>query len=1032
MLIFWGSPLSLSSDLPNLQIYNNMTVPAQCARLVDVAEAVAIINECLFGEKRALVQPRPCVRGRVKRRAATFAPVPLSNTDLLDGLVLEEAPAAAPPYVPPVSTRGTSPWRPLEHPGFLPGLCYLAAVREHNVHKAVWTLGFFPTVFALRNSPLIEQHYAFVVPQRAGLFHMVTAQSPVSATLLDVPGHWLVGAHLHHTSPSMPRAGPSGANASWGRPLSPEPPRPRPAFRGHQAASAGGPRGPPPLRGPLPPREPLPPQETLMRDASRPDAGHPGPPPRKNRGKGKGKNKFVPFAPYSTDPQARRPSSPTAKWRAAISDPLDDAMNGFRAALDEYPAALTKPAWSDLISFLNKAKRQADFDRKSFIPVLKEAFDPLLEKVQAAATAQQEEEQQRENALAEASNALTNMVARLRDLDRDIVDPLPGANVPALEQERGILSMRISEQEKLVDRMDGAKEPADTEHIDAPSAAGLDAPPAQQAAPKPSYKDLWPETNYQDHAARTAPLFPVVVGKAPVASLKPVMRDQVDSKLFLPRSLELYSCDKLAKLAPKSGARWNNRYEDPLEPVKSWSWQEFENVYNKPGYHFMFARVAQLGPMFKDPKLSLLRSKLAQRWQCEVHFERMSPRQDWMLCTVPSGSKGEIEAQSFDLIRLAETNAVYVIQRFAPMSKARDLEWVIKGSVVDETSVFLQMRKWLLEFETSDVRLGWRVLGVRKGGATSKFRGTFTLESEDVYWPWSMEFNHKHGSVPDASPLLNFEPSWSAKRPYVCQGCYSSDHFTAECPLPFMKLGGLSIISMPARSLVLKKKAGERVIDLEKATWQLPIRIPPSPSVKSAAVPRHTRLPEQPVAPPALSVVEEEGLDGDVEMEESDDDDLLEQVEPTRVTALSNFLSGRLLGNTNPVVGLTRGLILSVCKFFGGSIHPILYSLRRDGHLPVDVSNETLVDEFTRPPSDYASSPPGSKPLPHDCHTTLMRVGLDPSGTEPPQVPGNPSGVQPPIARGAAHSGNPTADQPTTCERCRPWVFCAWRRNFSN
>jgi len=996
-----------------------MTIPAQRALIVTAAEAVNIINLCLFGEQAVLSRPRAPILRKARRRVEN-ALVQLPRYDPLDGVDLEELIASnARSSTPPTAALSASLWRPLNHPGFLPGLCYLAAVQEHNVRKAVWTLGYYPTVFTLRNSPLIEQRFAFVVPQRAGLYHLVTTQSSSSKTLLDVPGHWLVGAHIPRTGPSAPRAGPSGVNASWGRPQPPEPPRPQPAFQGLHNAPAGAPRGPPPPRVPPPPRAPLPPQETLLRNAPRYDAGHPGPPPRGNRGKGKNKNKFVPFAPYSTDPRACRPSSPTAKWRAAISDPLDDAMNGFRATLDEYPAVLTKPAWSDLLSFLNKAKQQEGFDRKSFVPILKEAFDPLLEKVQAAATAQQEEEQQRENALAEASNALTGMVARLRDLDRDLADPLPDADIPALERERSLLSARISEQERLVDQMDGAEEPADTEHVDAPLVADHDAPPAQRADPKPSYKDLWPETNYQDHAARTAPLFPVVVGKAPLDSLKPVMRDQVDSKLYLPRSLELYSCDELTKLAPPRGARWNNRYEDPLEPVKSWSWQEFENVYNKPGYHFMFARVAQLGPMFKDPKLSLLRSKLAQRWQCEVHFERMSPRQDWMLCTVPSGSKGETEAQSFDLIRLAETNAVYVIQRLAPMSKARDLEWVIKGSVADETSVFLQMRKRLLEFETSDVRLGWRVLGVRKGGATSKFRGTFTLKSEDVYWPWSMEFDHKHGSVPDASPLLNFEPSWSAKRPYACQGCYSSDHFTAECPLPFMKIGGLSIISMPARSLVLKKKAGERVIDLEKATWQLPIRVPPSPSVKSAAAPRHARLPGQPIAPPALSAVEEEDLGGDVDMEDSDDDNVLEQVEPARVTALSNFLCGRLLGNANPVVGLTRNLIFSVCKFFGGSIYPVLYSLRRDGHLPNTVSDTTLHDEFTRPPTDYAPSPPGSKPLPHDCHTTLTRVGLDPSDAVPPRVPGDPSGGQPPLARSAVHSDSPLADQPTTCEDLR-------------
>jgi len=227
-----------------------------------------------------------------------------------------------------------------------------------------------------------------------------------------------------------------------------------------------------------------------------------------------------------------------------------------------------------------------------------------------------------------------------------------------------------------------------------------------------------------------------------------------------------------------------------------------------------------------------------------------------------------------------------------------------------------------------------------------------------------------------------------------------------------MKLGGLSVISVAARSLVLKKKAGERVIDLEKATWQLPIRVPPSPSVKSAAAPRHARLPEQMVAPPALSVVEEEDLEKDVDMEESDDESILEGIELGCVTALSNFLCGRLLGNANPAIGLTRNLILSVCKFFGGSIHPVLFSLRRDRHLPVDVSNETLVDEFTRPPSGYSTSPLGRKPLPHDCHTTLTRVGLDPAGTEPLPV------------HGAVHHGAPVATVPITCmSSVLPWAL---------
>jgi len=989
-----------------------MTTPAQRAHIVGAAEAVLIINECLFGPASPTERVRtPFKRSRKRRSSARTSPPPVTPCPL-DGVELLPVPDPVPTILPVGEVHATHAWCPSFHPwGFLPGLCYLAAVQECNVHEAVRVLGYYPTVFALRNSPLIEQRYVFLVLQRPGLFHVVTDQVHGATTPLSAPGHYVVGAHIPCAGLSnvnrAPQPGPAGHdNMSWGRPESPGATRPRPPTYGPPTAPAQGPRGAPPPQA----RGPLPPQNISMRDALRVDSG---PPQKRNRGKGKGRNKFVPFAPYSTDPQVRRPSSPTTKWRAAIQDPLDDLMNGFRATLDEYPVLITQTAWGKLMAKLGLLKRQEGFDRRGCIPVMQAEFDSLLEEVQAAASALQEEEGMREQALADASNILAEMAERYRALGQEIDEPLPGANIAKLEEERRSLGVRISEQEALVDKMDGAEEPAETEHADAQSAVAPEVPPERAAAPKPSYKDLWPETNYQSHAERTAPLFPVLTGKVPLTALRPVMKDQVDSKLYLPRSLELYTCEELAKVTPRGGARWNNRYEDPLEPAKCWSWSEFEELYNRPGYHFMFSRVAQLGPMFKDPKLSLLRSKLAQRWQCEVHFERMNPRQDWMFCTVPSGSKGQTEAESFDLIRLSDTNAVYVIRRFAPLARARDLEWVVKGSVADDTSIFMQMRKRLLEFETGDVRLGWRVLGVRKGGATSKFRGTFILESEDVYWPWTMDFGHKHGSVPDASPLLNFEPTWSAKRPYACQCCYSSDHFTAECPLPFMKVGGLSLVSVPARSLVLKKKAGERVIDLEKATWQLPIRVPPSPSVKSASAPRPARLPKPPGAPPALSVVEEEGSEEDMVMAGSDDDTAPIEPEPSRITALSDFLKGCLLGNANPSVGLTRGLIHSVCKFFGGSIHPVLYSLRRDGHLPVDVSNETLVDEFTRPPTEYDHSPPGCKPLPRDSHTTLTRVGLVPLGLQPPSVP---SAVRP---------GEPAADEPSACTSVAPPEPCA-------
>jgi len=572
----------------DLHAIHGMTTPAQRARIVSAAEAVLIIDECLFGPASTTKRIRTPFKRSRKRRSTSWAfpqpvaPCPLEEVELL-------------PTPDPVQTDQLTDevpadptWRPSFHPwGFLPGLCYLAAVRECNVHEAVRVLGYYPTIFALRNSPLVEQQYIFLVLQRPGLFHVVTSWVQGASVPLSAPGHYVVGAQMPLAGPSnsnqRPPAGfPRPPNASWGRPMSPDEIRAQPPPRGPPAAPAFGPRGPPPPRGPLPP------QNVSARDAMRLD---PGPPQKKNRGKGKGRNKFVPFMPYSTDPQVRRPSSPTTKWRAAIQDPLDDAMNGFRATLDEYPALITKAAWGKLMARLNALKKSAgsDFDRKGCIPEMQSEFDTLLEEVQAAASALQEEERLKKQALADASNILASMAERYRALDREIAAPLPGANVASLEEERRSLGARISEQEALVDKMDGAEEPAETEHADGFSTVAPDVPPERLAVPKPSYRDLWPENNYQDHAVQTAPLFPTVAGKVPLDALRPVMRDQVDSKLYLPRSIELFTCDELAKVTPRGGTRWNNRYEDPLEPAKCWSWAEFEELYNRPGYHFMFS-----------------------------------------------------------------------------------------------------------------------------------------------------------------------------------------------------------------------------------------------------------------------------------------------------------------------------------------------------------------------------------------------------------------------------------------------------------
>jgi len=687
-----------------------------------------------------------------------------------------------------------------------------------------------------------------------------------------------------------------------------------------------------------------------------------GVPAPKPWNRGKPKKNQGPFHPYAP-PTQRRPSSPAAQWKRALTDPLDDTMDSLKAELDIFPSVLAVPAWKDMMAWLKDKKKQPDFDRKDSIPAVMEFFSTIMVKVKSEYGAIQEDERLCEETLAAESEKLVALLEWFKQVEAALESPAPGLDIDQTRAASRELMRQIQDQEKVVDMLDGEANPADTEMGDDPIADNTsfievpdDAPPEKPHCP--SAKELWPETNYQDYIERVAPLFPAPEGKVPLDSLFVKMDEPVDSKLYLPRPLELYTVDELAKILPKGMSRWNNRYKDPMEPAKSWTWEEFSDIYNKPGFHFMIARVAQVGPQFKDPKLSTLRSKLSMRWKCAVTLQKMDPRQDWMLCTVPSKSDGEKDALKYDLIRLAEGNAVYVIRRFAPAGRARDLEWIVKGSLADDNAIYTQMRKRLLEFEMGDTRLGWRVMGVRKAGATSKFRGTFILESTTVYWPWSMTWGHKHGSVPESSPLLNFEPTWSARRPYACQCCYSTDHFMEECPLPFMKVGGNSLISHPARTLVLKKKAAERIISLEKSSWELPVpRVPGTPLRVPASPSRLAARPQKPARAASLSAVEEGSKEDLVDDASSVNGDARMSIAapPPRddppysvVDSLVKFLMLQLHGNITEGMGLTEAKIQFLCKSHKGSLPMVLASLRREGWLPASVSDQVMSFEYDR------------------------------------------------------------------------------------
>ena len=226
----------------------------------------------------------------------------------------------------------------------------------------------------------------------------------------------------------------------------------------------------------------------------------------------------------------------------------------------------------------------------------------------------------------------------------------------------------------------------------------------------------------------------------------------------------------------------------------------------------MIACIAQMGPQVWDPKLASLRSKLSARWDCQVKFSAMDPRQDWMWCTIPDVSSPRKEILTTALMRLSDGNASYIVRHFGQPSLTRDLTFTVKGQSGDANAIYTQLRKCLLEFEARGIFLGWRVLGVQRSNTPFQFRATFLLDRATIAWPWQMLHGHVHSSMNPQLPLLNFDLPWQAKKPYACQACYSSIHPSHECPLISIRLGGMAIVSHISITAVLTKKVAERLI----------------------------------------------------------------------------------------------------------------------------------------------------------------------------------------------------------------------------
>ena len=241
------------------------------------------------------------------------------------------------------------------------------------------------------------------------------------------------------------------------------------------------------------------------------------------------------------------------------------------------------------------------------------------------------EDEERTAALDRAAADLATAVRRLTALEALVKDCGSNPVPDTLAADYNTAQTAVHHLSSLVDSLDddddappGSIADADDTAPTAPPAplsSALPDPTVSAPPPPPRAPAPWTEGNYENFYGRTEPLFPVVTGKIPLEDLLVTMDDPVDSKILLPRSLEIYTVADLKLATPSSVRPWLNRYEDSLEPLKSWPCDTFTRVYGREGFFFLMARVAQRDAQWQDKKLEKLRSALSTRWNTDITIE---------------------------------------------------------------------------------------------------------------------------------------------------------------------------------------------------------------------------------------------------------------------------------------------------------------------------------------------------------------------------------------------------------------------------
>ena len=565
------------------------------------AEAVRLIDLILFGHAPTRITRAPLARKRNNVRCR--APTPsnnrysASNDEFFATIVLRKKTAMAPCPGPPTNSvfKQQAPASGgVENVRFPRGLCYLVGVAQHMRGTAMVELGSYPAMDSLLASWIFDLSRIFLVAQRDGLYHATNSPTAYSVPFTLGHGHWQVGAD--NGFPSLP---PWNPHFDMGPP--PQPPR-----------------------GPRPSNNSAPHKRVTRFDQRFPvSRGLPDRGAHHGRGRGRGMDPS-PFQVQYTDDRRGKDTAKIPqreRWEDANITKFEVMIREMKKSLEDFPRDIAVDAWNDMSAWLKDYLRATAMSKEDSIPFMEAHFSTIRMSVSQLAMVRQQIMEVSGDAH-KLSILLASKLKELDDLQCRKEEAPPESDTTQLDKEIVIvkegaraLDAAVAAKEKEVQAADGADEIADN----------ADFVPIDDGEPVTTTR-LWPEDNYEDFATKRNVLVArqQLTGKVAFSDLVIKQKAPASSKTLMPRAVEFFTVKEIDAITPKSiKSRWCNFYEDPVEPAKCWSEDEFRTYHERPGFHFMIARVAQAGAQFNDSKLSVLRAKLSDRWKVNVTFQRM-------------------------------------------------------------------------------------------------------------------------------------------------------------------------------------------------------------------------------------------------------------------------------------------------------------------------------------------------------------------------------------------------------------------------